>query len=104
VELHQFAAAIGSHRIEVVKALGTADQRTIATRRAGEFFGEMSLLEPEGHRTASVIVRSSLRLLRIARADFDVLLQQRPALAYQMIRVLSQRLGQSQDPGAVRPD
>jgi phosphoserine phosphatase RsbU/P len=83
--------------IEVVKALGTGDQRTIAIRKAGEFFGEMSLLEPDGRRSASVIVRSPLHLLEMARADFDALLQQRPALAYQMVRVLSQRLGESHD-------
>jgi len=81
--------------IDVVKALGTPDERIIANRRAGEFFGEMALFEPGGRRTASVTARSPLRLLQMARADFDVLLQHRPALAYQMIRVLSLRLDQS---------
>ncbi len=81
--------------IEVVKALGTSDERTIAIRRAGEFFGEMSLFEPEGRRTASVIVRSPLRLLEMARTDFDILLQHRPALGYEMVRVLSLRLSES---------
>lgn len=81
--------------IEVVKALGTPDERTIAVRRAGEFFGEMSLFEPGGRRTASVLVRSPLRLLEMARDDFDLLLQHRPALGYEMVRVLSLRLGES---------
>jgi sigma-B regulation protein RsbU (phosphoserine phosphatase) len=83
--------------IEVIKALGTPDERIIATRRAGDFFGEMSLFEPDGCRTASVRVRSPLSLLQMARADFDVLLQRRPALAYEMVRVLSLRLGESHD-------
>lgn len=81
--------------IEVIKALGTPDERIIATRRTGDFFGEMSLFEPAGRRTASVRTRTPLCLLQMARADFDVLLQHRPALAYEMVRVLSLRLGES---------
>jgi sigma-B regulation protein RsbU (phosphoserine phosphatase) len=80
---------------EVIKALGTPDERTLAVRRAGEFFGEMSLLEAEGLRTASVRARTPLRLLEMARADFDTLLHRRPAVAYEMIRVLSLRLNDS---------
>jgi serine phosphatase RsbU (regulator of sigma subunit) len=41
------------------------------------------------------MARSPLRLLEMARADFDVLLQHRPALAYEMVRVLSLRLDHS---------
>jgi sigma-B regulation protein RsbU (phosphoserine phosphatase) len=81
--------------IEVIKALGTPDERIIATRRTGDFFGEMSLFEPSGRRTASVRARTPLCLLQMARADFDVLLQRRPILAYEMVRVLSLRLGES---------
>ena len=81
--------------IEVVKALGTPDERIIAIRRAGEFFGEMSLFEADGRRTASVIARSPLCLLEATRADFDVLLQRRPTVAYEIVRVLSLRLSQS---------
>jgi sigma-B regulation protein RsbU (phosphoserine phosphatase) len=81
--------------IEVVKALGTSDERTIAIRRAGDFFGEMSLFETDGRRTASVRSRSPMRLLEMARADFDVLLQHRPTVACRMVRILSLRLDQS---------
>lgn len=81
--------------IEVVKALGTADERIIAVRKAGEFFGEMSLFEPGGQRTASVIVRTPVRLLEMARSDFEMVLHHRPALAFEMVRVLSLRLDQS---------
>jgi sigma-B regulation protein RsbU (phosphoserine phosphatase) len=83
--------------IEVVKALGTPDERLLAIRRPGEFFGEMSLFEPGGCRTASVIVHSPCRLLEMSRADLDLLLQHRPALAYEMVRVLSLRLNHTHD-------
>ena len=81
--------------VEVVKALGTPDERILAIRRAGEFFGEMSLFEPDGLRTASVRALTPLRLLEMQRSDFDMLLHHRPAVAYEMIRVLSLRLSQS---------
>jgi serine phosphatase RsbU (regulator of sigma subunit) len=81
--------------VEVVKALGTPDERILAIRRAGEFFGEMSLFEPDGLRTATVRARTPLRLLEMLRPDFDTLLHHHPAVAYQMIRVLSLRLDQS---------
>jgi sigma-B regulation protein RsbU (phosphoserine phosphatase) len=87
--------AIIDGEIEVVKALDTPDERTVGIRKAGEFFGEMSLFEPGGRRTASVLVRSPARLLEMARADFDLLLQHRPTLAYEMVRVLSLRLNES---------
>ncbi|MBM3134764.1 MAG: cyclic nucleotide-binding domain-containing protein [Chloroflexi bacterium] len=79
-------------QIEIIKALGTPDERLLAVRGAGEFFGEMSLLDPDGLRTASVRTRTPVRLLEMARPDFEALLQHRPALACEMVRVLSLRL------------
>ena len=58
-------------QVEVIKALGTPDERLLAVRGPGDFFGEMSLLDPDGLRTASVRARTPVRLLEMARADFD---------------------------------
>lgn len=82
-------------QLEIIKALGTPDERLLAVRGPGEFLGEMSLLDPDGRRTASVRARTAVRLLEMARPDFDALLQHRPALAYEMVRVLSLRLRES---------
>jgi CRP-like cAMP-binding protein len=46
-------------QIEIVKALGTADERPLGLRGAGEFVGEMSLLNRDGQRTASAQVQPS---------------------------------------------
>jgi phosphoserine phosphatase RsbU/P len=81
--------------VEVVKALGTNDERVLALRCAGEFFGEMSLFEPGGLRTASIRTRTPVCLLQMARSDFDRLLHQRPDVGYEMVRVLSLRLNNS---------
>lgn len=78
--------------LEVVKGIGTADERVINTRHAGEFIGEMSLFNHDGLRTASVRARGNANLWEMTRAEFDELLTQYPFLAYEMVRVLSNRL------------
>ena len=88
-------AIIVDGEVEILKALGTPDERLLAVRGPGDFFGEMSLLDPDGLRTASVRTHAPVRLLEMARPDFDALLQQRPALAYEIMRVLSLRLRES---------
>lgn len=40
--------------LQIVSALDTPDERFLARRGPGEFVGEMSLLNPDGQRTASV--------------------------------------------------
>jgi len=83
--------------IEIIKALGTHDERLISVRGAGEFVGEMSLLIGDGLRTASVRVRSAARVLELTRDEFDRLLRRHPVMAYEMLRVLSTRLREAND-------
>lgn len=78
--------------IQVVKGIGTADERVINVRHPGEFIGEMSLFNRDGKRTASVRACGSAQLWEMTRADFDALLTRHPYLAYEMVRVLSNRL------------
>lgn len=81
--------------IEIVKALGTPEERVVGVRGPGEYIGEMSLLNQDGRRTASARARTPAEALVMTRADFDALLARRPTLAYAMVRVLSQRLSQA---------
>ena len=78
--------------LEVIKALGTPDERLLNRRRAGDFIGEMALLDPDGLRTASIRTATPVELLEMDRANFNALLERRPVLAYEMVRVLSLRL------------
>ncbi|MCU0508238.1 MAG: SpoIIE family protein phosphatase [Anaerolineae bacterium] len=78
--------------LEVVKALGTEEQRRLAERGPGEYFGEMSLFDPAGLRTATVRAITPARLLSLHRADFQNLLKAHPALAFEMLRVLTLQL------------
>ena len=78
--------------LEVIKALGTPDERLLNRRKAGDFIGEMALLDPDGLRTASIRTTTPVELLGMDRTNFNALLERRPALAYEMVRVLSLRL------------
>jgi len=84
-------------QIEVIKALGTANERVLDVDEAGSFIGEMGLINPGSRRTASVRARTPARLLEMTRADFEALLQRQPELAYKIVRVLSLRLEQHQN-------
>ncbi len=79
-------------QVAIIKALGTADERFLAIRGAGDFVGEMSLLNQDGLRTATAQVREKVTVLELTRTEFDALLHRHPTMAYQMLRVLSDRL------------
>jgi serine phosphatase RsbU (regulator of sigma subunit) len=84
-------------QIEIIKALGTANERVLDVDEAGSFIGEMGLINPGSRRTASVRARTPARLLEMTRADFEALLHRQPELAYKLVRVLSLRLEQHQN-------
>src|ERR1044071_5481717 len=56
--------------IEIIKALGTTNERVLDVDEAGSFIGEMGLINPGSRRTASVRARTLSRLLEMTRADF----------------------------------
>jgi phosphoserine phosphatase RsbU/P len=85
-----------SGELEVVKALGTVDERLLAVRGPGEFVGELGLLNPNGLRTASVRSRSPAHLLEITYREVDALLHRRPQVAYDLMHMVSARLSDSE--------
>lgn len=82
---------------EVIKALGTSDERQLAVKTGGTLFGEMSLFNPQGCHTASVRARTEASALEMTRQDFDALLRSSPPLAYEMMRRMSRRLEESEN-------
>lgn len=78
--------------VEIIKAMGTPEERFISTRGPGEFVGEISLISTKGLRTATVRSMEPTRVWVMTRKDFDNLLHRRPMLAYKMVQVLGMRL------------
>jgi serine phosphatase RsbU (regulator of sigma subunit) len=78
--------------VEVIKALGTADERLLGVRSPVTVFGEMGLFDPQGSRTASVRACSPVCVLEMTREDFDQLLRRHPAMVYDLARTLSLHL------------
>jgi signal transduction histidine kinase len=76
--------------LEVTKRQGGQDV-VLATRRAGEFIGEMSLLE-QAPRSASVRTLRNSRLLVISQAAFETLLSCSPSAHLRILRTVTSRL------------
>jgi sigma-B regulation protein RsbU (phosphoserine phosphatase) len=84
-------------QVEIIKALGTADERIVAHRDEGALLGEMSLFSREGCHTASVRARTPVELLEMTRSELDALLHRQPLFAYELVGLLSRRLEESED-------
>jgi len=67
-------------------------ETTLSTMTAGDFFGEISLLDA-GPRSADVIANSDSRLLKISSAAFGRVMREAPALAASFLYGLSQSIG-----------
>ena len=76
---------ITSGRVKVVKG-----RRTEAELGAGEFFGELALLDGEA-RTRTVIALTPLETIRIERPAFRGLLRKDPNLAIALLEGMARR-------------
>lgn len=77
--------AKGRVAIRVATALG--DTATLAVLGAGDFFGELALLE-EQPRTASVVALEKTETLALHRDDFDQIARQHPSVFEFLAHVL----------------
>ena len=84
-----------SGQVDVIMAMDTPDEKLLASLGPGEYSGEMSLVIPGGKRSASIRTRSDAQLLVMTREDFDELLHRQPHVAYAMVKVISNRLRNS---------
>ncbi len=84
-------------QVEIIKALGTPDERLLGVRGRGELIGEMSLFSEEHQRTASVRAKTPLKLLVMRRDDLEDLLRNQPDLAFELVATLSRRLEESEN-------
>jgi CRP/FNR family transcriptional regulator len=67
--------------------------KELAIRNAGEYVGEMALLD-QAPRSATLLALGNARLLCVAKDDFEAILRQRPEVSLSIINVLCARLRQ----------
>jgi serine phosphatase RsbU (regulator of sigma subunit) len=83
---------IVSGDLEINMASDTDNELILNVLHEGEYFGEMGLIMPGGRRTAGARARGDVVLLSMSRLQFQELLHRHPELANAMVKVLSQRL------------
>ena len=76
--------------IEIRRQVGETE-RVLAVLPAGEFFGEMAILNGRP-RSATAVCRSECRLLVIEGKTFEAMLRARPEIAMRIIKSLANRL------------
>ncbi|MFQ5790307.1 MAG: cyclic nucleotide-binding domain-containing protein [Acidobacteriota bacterium] len=81
--------------IEILKVYGPSNRR-LALLEAGDFFGEISLLE-ELPREESARAVTDYKLLKIDHSTFDRMVQENPEIAVRMLHKLSRRLRERQE-------
>ena len=84
-----------SGELEILRAASTDNEFIISTVNEGEYLGEMSLIVPNNHRTASARARGEVVLLSMSRKQFIELLQRNPLLAYAALNVLGHQMSDS---------
>ena len=76
------------------KAKVTLGNKTLGRLGPGDYFGEISLLDP-GPRTASVVAEERTICLSLAGGDFRDILAKEPALSMKIMRELARRVRNS---------
>jgi CRP/FNR family transcriptional regulator, cyclic AMP receptor protein len=80
--------------VEISFTNDTGDKIVLETARAGDFFGEMSLLDG-GARMAAAMVLEDLEALVVDRGDLDELIRVKPQAAMDMLTATGKRLRES---------
>lgn len=75
-----------------VAAQGDSETRVVSRMKAGEIFGEIALLRPDGKRSATVVSRSGCELLVVDRKFFDEAMGKADPLLRYVIELLCDRL------------
>lgn len=79
--------------LEVLLGADSPDELLLRACGPGEYIGEMSLILPEGKRTATVRAKKRTRMWVMSHAKFQEIIKRWPMIAYSMLRILSERLG-----------
>jgi CRP-like cAMP-binding protein len=81
---------VQSGEVEIRRIVGDTD-RVLAVLTAGEFLGEMAILNGRP-RSATAVVKTEARLMVIEGKTFEAMLRARPEIALRIIKTLALRL------------
>jgi CRP/FNR family cyclic AMP-dependent transcriptional regulator len=73
------------------EAAVTRSGQPVATLSPGQYFGELSLLDP-GPRNATVRATTSMTLLKLVRREFGAVLDSWPGVAHKLLEQMAKRL------------
>lgn len=73
------------------------DERVIATLRAGDWLGELALLDDDTRRTATVVAQTNVEIGFLGRRDFDRLLAELPEVASRIGAIAATRRAELND-------
>jgi phosphoserine phosphatase RsbU/P len=90
-ELEHVFYIVAEGQVAITHRMSDEEQRLIAVRKSGEFFGEMALIDNKP-RTASATTLTETRVLEISEHVFNDFLSRSPNLALAMIRHISSNL------------
>ena len=82
---------VAAGEVEIYVEDTTGQRIVFETAKAGEFFGELSLLDGDP-RSASAVAIQGTRLLRIDRDDLSLLFTRHPTAALDVLAVIGRRL------------
>lgn len=77
--------------VEVLRGAGTPDEMRLNRLGAGAYFGEMAVLDGSP-RSATIVAASRVRVLVLAGERLRELVQEMPELAFDLLRVLADRV------------
>ena len=73
----------------------TTGGRTVRTLGAGDYFGEISLIDA-GPRTATVVATTDLALLGLSPWEFKPFVEEHPNVAWKLLQTLAGRLREAE--------
>ena len=77
--------------VEVTKVINNTEDRLLKTLSAGDFFGEMALID-NAPRAATVTAKTSITTLELEKAAFDRVLKNSTSISLAMVSEISNRL------------
>jgi serine phosphatase RsbU (regulator of sigma subunit) len=84
-------------QVEIIKSLGSADERKLGILHPGAILGEMSKFNQDGKHTASVRVNKPSKFLKVPFSWLDSLLARNPQIYYDLMRHYTSRLENSEN-------